>query len=121
MTTATAHDARIAGLRYAKVYPMYLAKVRRKGRTQEELDTVIRWLTGLDQAALDVLSQADATFATLFAQASPPAEAERITGVICGVRVEEIANPLTRDIRRLDKVVDELAKGRPLQKVMRRG
>ena len=103
----------------ASVYPLYLAKVERKGRTQDELDAVIRWLTGFDEDELERQLAAGTTFADFFAGARLNPNARLITGVICGVRVQEIEDPLMRQIRYLDKLVDELAKGRALEKVLR--
>jgi hypothetical protein len=117
MTTTTTH--RIYGLSVSSVYPLYIAKVEKKGRTKAELDAVIRWLTGYDEAELDRHLASGTTFADFFAGARLNPNATRITGVICGVRVEEIEDPLMQEIRYLDKLVDELAKGRPLEKVLR--
>jgi hypothetical protein len=103
----------------ASVYPLYLAKVEKKGRTKDELDAVTRWLTGYDQAELDRHLAAGTTFADFFAGARLNPNAALITGVICGVRVEAIEDPLVQQIRYLDKLVDELAKGRALDKVLR--
>jgi len=103
----------------ARVYPLYLAKVEKKGRTQDELDAVILWLTGYDDAALERHLAAGTTFADFFAGARLHPNAGLITGLICGIRVEEIDDPLLQQIRYLDKLVDELAKGRPLEKVLR--
>ena len=103
----------------ASVYPLYLAKVERKGRSRDELDAVIRWLTGYEQAQLDQHLAAGATFADFFAGAHLNPKARLITGVVCGVRVESIEDPLMQRIRFLDKLVDDLAKGRPLEKVLR--
>jgi hypothetical protein len=103
----------------ARVYPLYLAKVEKKGRTQDELDAVIVWLTGYDDAALERHLAAGTTFADFFAGARINRNAGLITGLICGIRVEEIDDPLLQQIRYLDKLVDELAKGRPLEKVLR--
>lgn len=113
---------RIYGMPVAKVYPAYLAKVERKGRTREELDAVIGWMTGHDAASLARVLAEGVPFERFFAEAPGlnPAR-EQVTGVICGVRIEEIAEPLMREIRILDKLVDELAKGRPLAKVLRQG
>ncbi len=104
----------------ASVYPHYLAKAQKKGRTQAEVDRIIRWLTGYDQAALDARLADRTDFQTFFAQAPAmnPARAQ-ITGVICGVRIEGIEDPLMREIRYLDKLIDELAKGRPMEKILR--
>jgi hypothetical protein len=103
----------------ASVYPLYLAKVEKKGRTRDELDAVIRWLTGYDESELGRHLAAGTTFADLFAGARLHPNAPLITGVICGVRVEAIDDPLMQQIRYLDKLVDELAKGRALEKVLR--
>lgn len=111
--------SRIFGIGIDSVYPLYVAKLERKGRTAAELDEVIRWLTGYDDAALRDHLAAGTTFEDFFAQAELNPKAALITGVICGVRVEEIADPLMQKIRYLDKLVDELAKGRPMAKVLR--
>lgn len=103
----------------ADVYPHYVAKVERKGRTKAELDRVIEWLTGFDQTRLQELLDADTTFEVFFAEARLNPNASSITGVVCGVRVETIDDPLMQKIRYLDKLVDELAKGRPIEKVLR--
>jgi hypothetical protein len=103
----------------ASVYPHYVAKVERKGRTKAELDQVIEWLTGYDQAALQRHLTAGTTFEGFFADARLNPAASSITGVICGVRVEDIEDPLMQKIRFLDKLVDELAKGKPMEKVLR--
>jgi hypothetical protein len=110
---------RIYAMTVASVYPLYLAKVERKGRTRDELDAVIRWLTGYDESELGRHLAAGTTFADFFAGARLNPDAGRITGVVCGVRVETIEDPLMQRIRYLDKLVDELAKGRPLEKVLR--
>ena len=117
MSTATGH--RIFSTTVASVYPLYLAKVEKKGRTQDELDAVIRWLTGFDEAELEQHLAAGTTFADFFAVARLNPRAGLITGTICGVRVEDIEDPLMQQIRYLDKLVDELAKGRALRKVLR--
>lgn len=113
---------RIYSMSVAKVYPLYLTKVERKGRTQEDLDSVIFWLTGHDAAGLAAVLERGDDFARFFAEA-PALNLARaqVTGVICGVRIEAIEEPLMREIRILDKLVDELAKGRPLAKVLRQG
>lgn len=103
----------------ASVYPHYVAKVERKGRTRAELDEVIGWLTGYDAAALAAHLAAETTFERFFAEATLNPNAAAITGTVCGVRVEDVADPLMQQIRYLDKLVDELAKGRPLEKVLR--
>jgi hypothetical protein len=103
----------------ASVYPLYLAKVQKKGRTKAELDTVVCWLTGYDESELGRHLAAGSTFADFFAGAQLNPNAGHITGVICGVRVEAIEDPLMQQIRYLDKLVDELAKGRAMEKVLR--
>ena len=118
MSVSTGH--RIFTTSLASVYPHYLAKVEKKGRTQDELDAAIRWLTGYDQSELSQQLAAGATFADFFDGAHLNPDAARITGVVCGVRVEAIEDPLMQRIRYLDKLVDELAKGRPLEKVLRK-
>ena len=112
--------SRIFTTTVASVYPLYLAKVERKGRTKAELDEVLGWLTGYDEAALEKRLQPGATFEDFFADARLNENAPLITGSICGVRVETIDDPLMQKIRYLDKLVDELAKGRPMEKVLRR-
>lgn len=105
---------------FAKVYPMYVQKAERKGRTKDEVDQIIRWLTGYDQAGLQQQIANDTDFETFFAQA--PAmhpNTSLIKGVVCGVRVEEVEDPLMRKIRYLDKLVDELAKGKAMEKILR--
>jgi hypothetical protein len=104
----------------ASVYPLYLAKVERKGRTKAELDQVIGWLTGFDGRVLQGLLDAGVDFQTFFSEATLNARAKNITGVVCGIRVEEVEDPLMQKIRYLDKLVDELAKGRPIDKVLDR-
>ena len=103
----------------ASVYPLYVTKVERKGRSKEELDEVIRWLTGFDESALQEHLAAGTTFEDFFADARLNPNASLITGVVCGVRVQEIDDPLMQRIRYLDKLVDELAKGRPMDKILR--
>ena len=119
MNSANNHDERIAKMTFASVYPLYLAKVERKGRTKEELDQVIEWLTGFGEKKLQELSEEKATFETFFQRATLNQNAQLITGIICGYRVEEIENPLTKQVRYLDKLVDELAKGRKMEKILR--
>ena len=109
----------MAKMTFASVYPMYIEKVEKKGRTQEELQQVIEWLTNFDHKKLEELIQENATFETFFQHASLNPNAQLITGVICGVRVEQIENPLTQQVRYLDKLVDELAKGRKMEKILR--
>ena len=103
----------------AAVYPNYVAKVERKGRTRAELDQVVTWLTGYDEAALRELLAAGTTFDSFFAEAQLNPKASLITGVVCGVRVEDVEDPLMQKIRYLDKLVDELAKGKPMDKILR--
>ena len=119
MSTSPTHDERIAKMTFAAVYPHYVAKVEKKGRTQEELHRVIEWLTGFDKAKLQQLIDEKATFASFFEQATLNPSAKLITGTICGYRIEEIKNPLTRKARYLDKLIDELAKGRKMEKILR--
>ena len=119
MNNSNTHNQRIAKMTFASVYPMYLAKIEKKGRTREELHQVIEWLTSFDHEKLQELIQENATFETFFQQASLNPNARLITGVICGYRVEEIENPLTQQVRYLDKLVDELAKGRQMEKILR--
>jgi hypothetical protein len=115
----SAQDQRIARMTFASVYPMYVAKVEKKGRTKKELHQVIEWLTGFDNKKLQELIKANVTFEAFFRQASLNPNVHLITGVICGYRVEEIKDPLTRQARYLDKLVDELAKGRKMEKILR--
>jgi hypothetical protein len=119
MSNSDAHDQRIAKMTFSSIYPLYLAKVEKKGRTKEELHGVIRWLTGYSEVELQELIAEDITFETFFLQASLHPNACLITGVICGYRVENIGNPLTQQVRYLDKMVDELAKGRKMEKILR--
>ena len=104
---------------FASVYPLYLTKVEKKGRTKEELHQVIQWLTGFDDKQLQNLIKENVTFESFFRNASLNPNASLITGSICGYRVEEIEDPLTRKVRYLDKLVDELAKGRKMEKILR--
>jgi hypothetical protein len=119
MNNTSHHDERIAKMTFASVYPMYLLKVEKKGRTKEELHQVIKWLTGFDEKKLQKLIEEKATFETFFQSARLNPNARLIKGVICGYRVEEIENPLTQKVRYLDKLVDELAKGRKMEKILR--
>lgn len=113
---------RIYTTSFASVYPHYLAKAERKGRTKAEVDEIILWLTGFSPEELQDHLAAKSDFETFFARAPKPNPARAaIKGVICGVRVEDVAEPLMREIRYLDKLVDELAKGRPMEKILRRG
>lgn len=119
MNNSDTHDQRITKLTFASVYPLYIAKVEKKGRTKEELHQVIEWLTGFGNNRLQELIKENVTFETFFRQASINPNAHLISGVICGYRVEQITNPLTQQVRYLDKLVDELAKGRKLEKILR--
>ena len=118
-TTTPEHDARIAKMTFASVYPHDVNKVEKKGRTREELHQVIHWLTGFDDDRLQVLIDEEVTFETFFKQATLNPNAPLIKGVICGYRIEDIETPLTRQTRYLDKLVDELAKGRKMEKILR--
>jgi hypothetical protein len=109
----------IAKMEFSRVYPLYIAKVEKKGRTKEELHQVIEWLTGFDKKKLLQLIEEKVTFDELFKQASLNPNANLITGVICGYRVEAIENQLTQKVRYLDKLVDELAQGRKMEKILR--
>ena len=119
MNNSNTHNQRIAKMTFASVYPMYLAKIEKKGRTKEELHQVIEWLTDFDNKKLQELIKENATFEIFFQHASLNPNAHLITGVICGYRVEEIEDPLTQQVRYLDKLVDELAKGRKMEKILR--
>lgn len=119
MKNSDATNQRIAKMTFASVYPLYIEKVEKKGRTKTELDQVIQWLTNFDHKKLQELIKGNATFESFFQQASLNPNARLITGVICGVRVEEIENPLTQQVRYLDKLVDELAKGKKMEKILR--
>jgi hypothetical protein len=114
------HNKRVAKLTFASVYPHYVKKVESKGRTFEELHQVIEWLTGFDQKKLQKLIDEKVTFETFFQIAKLNPNAQLITGVICGYRIEEIENPLTRKTRYLDKLVDELAKEKAMDKILRK-
>ncbi len=121
MNNTSNHDERIAKMTFASVYPHYLAKVEKKGRTKAELQQVIGWLTGYDEKALQEAMEKKMTFEVFFQQARLNPNAPLITGVICGYRIEEIENPLTRQVRYLDKLVEELAQGRKMEKILRTG
>ncbi|WEK17929.1 MAG: DUF2200 domain-containing protein [Candidatus Pedobacter colombiensis] len=113
------HDDRMAKMVFASVYPLYLSKIEKKGRTKEELDQIITWLTGFNNTQIQDLIKKKVTFETFFRQAALNPHASLITGVICGYRVEDIKNPLTQQVRFLDKLVDELAKGKKMEKILR--
>ena len=119
MNTTDTHNERIAKMTFSSVYPHYVTKVEKKGRTKEELHQVIEWLTGFNDRKLQELIEQIVTFETFFEKATLNPNANLITGVICGYRVEEIENPLTQKTRYLDKLVDELAKGRKMEKILR--
>lgn len=119
MNTTPEHNERIRVMSFATVYPLYVKKVERKGRTKEELHEVIFWLTGFDEDKLNELITSKATFETFFNMATLNPNAALITGTICGYRIEEIDNALTKKVRYLDKLVDELAKGKKMDKILR--
>lgn len=119
MKDTSAHDERIAKMSFASVYPHYITKVEKKGRTKEELLQVISWLTGYENKKLEELIRDKVSFEEFFKKARIHPNAKLITGLICGYRVEEIQNPLTQQVRYLDKLVDELAKGRKMEKILR--
>ena len=119
MNNSDTHNQRMAKMLFSSVYPLYLAKVEKKGRSKEELHQVIEWLTGFDNKKLQELITEKATFETFFQKANLNPNAHLITGVICGYRIEEIENTLTQQVRYLDKLVDELAKGRKMEKILR--
>jgi len=119
MKTTSKHDERIAKMIFAAVYPHYVAKVESKGRTKEQLHQVIRWLTGFDDNQLQELMEEKATFETFFKKAKLNPNARLITGTICGYQIEEIETPLTKQARYLDKLIDELAKGKKMEKILR--
>lgn len=119
MKTTPEHDARMAKTIFATVYPYYVKKVESKGRTKQDLHQVIAWLTGFDDKKLQELIDEKVTYETFFQRAKLNPNAHLITGVICGYRVEEIENPVTRQARYLDKLIDELAKGRKMEKILR--
>jgi hypothetical protein len=119
MSTTPEHDARFAKMTFASVYPHYVKKVESKGRTLAELQQVIEWLTGFDAAKLQQLIDEKVNFEEFFKQATLHPNASLITGMICGYRIEDIQTPLTKQARYLDKLIDELAKGRKMEKILR--
>lgn len=121
MKTTPEHNERIAKMTFSSVYPHYVTKVEKKGRTKDELHQVIEWLTGFDENKVKELIAEKVTFETFFQRAKLNPNANLITGVICGYRIEEIENTLTQQVRYLDKLVDELAKGRKMEKILRTG
>lgn len=120
MKTTPDHDERIAKMTFASVYPHYVTKVEKKGRTRGELHQVIHWLTGFDEQKCEELIDQKVTFETFFEEANLNPNAYLIKGVICGYRIEEIETPLTKQVRYLDKLVDELARGKKLEKILRK-
>ncbi len=120
MKTTPEHNQRIAKMTFASVYPHYITKVEKKGRTKAELHEVIEWLTGYTTVQLEELITNKVTFETFFKQANIHPNAQLITGVICGYRIEDIDNMLTQQVRYLDKLVDELARGRKMEKILRK-
>lgn len=120
MKVTPKHNERIAKMTFASVYPHYITKVEKKGRTKNELLQVIEWLTGYDEMKVQEFIDNKATFQTFFEKATLNPNAYLIKGVICGYRIEEIDNPLTQQVRFLDKLVDELAKGRKMDKILRK-
>lgn len=119
MKTTPEHNKRIATMTFSSVYPHYVTKVEKKGRTKEELHQVIEWLTGFDEQRVQKFIEDKVTFETFFEEAALNPNSHLITGVICGYRVEELENPLTQKVRYLDKLVDELAKGKKMDKILR--
>jgi len=119
MKVTPEHNDRMAKMTFASVYPHYVNKVKKKGRTIEELHQVIQWLTGFDDKAIQELIDKKSTFGTFFKQANLNKNADLIKGVICGYRIEEIENSLTKQVRYLDKLVDELANGKTMEKILR--
>ncbi|WP_298287410.1 DUF2200 domain-containing protein [uncultured Lutibacter sp.] len=119
MKVTAKHNERIAKMTFASVFPHYVTKIEKKNRTKQELYQVIKWLTGFDDIEVQKLIDEKATFKTFFEKAELNPNAHLIKGVICGYRIEEIENPLTKQVRYLDKLVDELAKGRKMEKILR--
>ncbi|MBX2822155.1 MAG: DUF2200 domain-containing protein [Rhodothermaceae bacterium] len=119
MTTTPEHDERIAKMKFASVYPHYVTRIEKKGRTVEELHQVITWLTGFDESQIQARIENKSTFQQFFAEATLNPNASMIKGVICGYRIEDIETPLTKQARYLDKLVDELARGRKMEKILR--
>ena len=121
MKTTPEHDARVAKIIFGQVYPHYVDKVEKKGRTKEELNKVLEWLTGFDDKNLKEMIDQKVSIETFFAKAKLNPNAHLIKGVICGYRIEEIETPLTKQTRYMDKLVDELARGRKMEKILRQG
>jgi hypothetical protein len=120
MKTTPEHNEKFVKMTFASVYPHYINKVERKGKTKAELLQVIEWLTGFDEVKLNEMVAENVTFETFFERATLHPNTHLITGVICGYRVEELVNPLTRKVRYLDKLVDELANGKTMEKILRK-
>lgn len=120
MITSDKHNQRMAEMSFALVYLLYLKKVKAKGKTKKDLNLIITWLTGFDEPKINELIKLNVNFRQFFSQATLNPKASLITGVICGYRIEEIQNPLTKKVRYLDKLVDELAKGKKLDKILRK-
>jgi hypothetical protein len=119
MKVSPEHNARVAKMKFFSVYPHYVEKVEKKGRTKDELHQVIEWLTGFDEKKIQELNNEQVTFEEFFKQANLNSNAPLIKGVICGYRIEEIDNELTKQVRYLDKLIDELSKGRKMEKILR--
>ena len=119
MATTPEHDARLAEMTFASVYPHYVAKIKNKGRTKQELHAVIRWLTGFNDTAIRKAITQELSFESFFEMANLNPKASQISGTICGYKIQDITTPLTKQVRCLDKLVDELAKGKALEKVLR--
>ena len=119
MKTTLKHDQRMAKMTFASVYPHYVTKIKKKNRTKDDLHKVILWLTGFNLKELKKFIEQNITFETFFEKATLNKNAHLITGMICGYRIEEIKNPITRQVRYLDKLVDELANGKKLEKILR--
>ena len=119
MKVTAEHNERVAKMTFASVYPHYVTKVEKKGRTKEELHQVIEWLTGFDELKIQELIDEKSTFEIFFQNAKLNTNTHLIKGLICGYRIEELDNPLTQQVRFLDKLVDELAKGRKMEKILR--
>lgn len=121
MQPTAEHNQRMAQMTFASVYPLYLTKIEKKGRTKKELNQVIEWLTSFDDKKIKELIEKNVTFQIFFEKAKLNKNADLIKGMICGYRIEEIQNPITRQVRYLDKLVDELAKGKVIEKILRNG
>ncbi|MBP6090508.1 MAG: DUF2200 family protein [Crocinitomicaceae bacterium] len=118
MNTTPEHNRKIEVLTFSSVYPLYLKKIERKGRTKEELDFLITWLTGFDLEKINALIEEKCTFKTFFEKAKMNESSEQIKGTVCGYKIENLLNPLTKKVRILDKIVDDLAKGKTITKII---